>query len=198
MDPLIVGTKEAGRLLGRAHDRLGNVRKHIKEYNKEVSKLDSPSRPPLLNEERLTDLLLSDSDLWSLERFRCDEPWAKDPHLRRAISSLGTLYQAEDELKILSEECQRFVNQQCSELDSLESSMQVVFPGSAIHSYLSKYATDVVKSLSGMQKLEKIASFLLESQPSESCFKDLEGKLSVIQCNNGSMHSQGNCESFTT
>jgi hypothetical protein len=35
--------------------------------------------------------------------------------------------------------------------------------------------SDVFKSLVGMQKLQKIASFLSESQPSENCFKDLEG-----------------------
>ena len=168
-----------------------SVRKLIKEYNKEVSKLDNSCRPPLLNEERLTDLLLSDSDLWSLERFRCDEPWAKDPHLRRAISSLCTLDQAEEELRILSEECQRFVNQQCSELDSLERARQIVSPGSAIHNRLSKYTTDVVNSLSGMQKLQKLAGCLIGSQPSETCFKDLEGKLLHRQCNNDSMHYEG-------
>ena len=55
-------------MLGRAKDRLASVRKLIKEYNKEVSKLDASCRPPSLNEsEHLTDLLLSDSDLWALE-----------------------------------------------------------------------------------------------------------------------------------
>lgn len=96
--------------------------------------------------------------------------------MRRAISSLCTLDQAEEELRILSDECQRFVNYQCSELNSLESTLHIVFPGSAVHSYVSKCASDVFKSLVGMQRLQKIASFLSESQPTENCFKDLEGK----------------------
>lgn len=40
----VVGTKDTGRILGQAQDRLVSVRNLIKEYNNEVSKLDNPSR----------------------------------------------------------------------------------------------------------------------------------------------------------
>jgi hypothetical protein len=156
---------------------LVNVGKLIREYNTEVSRLNHPSAPPLLNEDKLTDLLLSDSDLWCLDRFQCDGRWAKDPQMRRAISSLSTLEQAEKELKILSQECQRFVNQQCLELDNLETAIAVVCSVSALHTTLRSSVVGVVRSLSQLARLEGIASFLSSSQSSEDEFRELKGIL---------------------
>jgi hypothetical protein len=97
--------------------------------------------------------------------------------MRRAISSLSTLEQAERELRILSQECQRFVNQQCLELNSLETAIAVVCSVSALHTTLRISMVDVVQSLSQLARLEETANFLSSSQSLEDEFQELKGIL---------------------
>jgi len=102
--------------------------------------------------------------------------------MRRAISSLSTLEQAEKELQILSQECQRFVNQQCLELNNLEKAIAVVCSISALHATLKSSMVDIVRSLLQLARLEEIASFLSSSQSSEDEFRELKGILPVTYC----------------
>jgi hypothetical protein len=74
---------------------------------------EDPHNPPPLDLEYLTNYLLADSDLWELGRFGCDEKWATDPETRRAIAFLHLYDRANEELDILSSECQRYVHWHC-------------------------------------------------------------------------------------
>jgi Kyakuja-Dileera-Zisupton transposase len=134
---LHLGTTAAGNIEGDIAKRSQNVVKLIKEYNKKLDSLPpNDNNPQPLPEKIAKDLALGDSQLWELVRFGCNEKWAKEPKMRRAISVLQTWIRAEEELVIIAEECQRFVKSHCQQLDNVERAFLSELRSSSLHEIL--------------------------------------------------------------
>jgi hypothetical protein len=130
------------------------VEKLIKMYNDKVKEHPpSERRPPILNFERVTDLLLTDSDLWDLDRFQCNEPWANDSRTRKMISTVLLRERAQEELSLLMAEYVRLIRSHIDDLNKIETVLRFVAPRSSVERLLLKRGADAETSLRISQDL---------------------------------------------
>jgi hypothetical protein len=97
----------------------------VKEYNAEVSELPpDPRNPSLLSKDVSNQLLAFDSDLFETDRFLCNQRWASERGMRRAIILAHSLERAREELLILAEELERYSNSLSSQLVDIQAELQ--------------------------------------------------------------------------
>jgi len=119
------GTTMSGQILRSIRDRNAKINKLIDEYNAALSEFPpDPCNPPPLSKKITKQLLAFDSDLFETDRFLCNQRWAREKGMRRAIIVANTLERAKEELVILSREMERFVNSLCHSLFTIQANLQ--------------------------------------------------------------------------
>jgi len=92
----------------------------VAEYNKEIQHLPpDPRNPQKIDSTILNDELLDDAAFWELEEFQNDELWARDVDIRRGVAALHESKRLREELDIILEQRQRYVNEHCTRLECL-------------------------------------------------------------------------------
>ena len=141
--------------------------------------------PSKLSEDIAKNLLLSDSELCDLHRFRCDEKWAKDLRTSRAIWKLKDWERGEEELEILARECERFVNAHCRKLEIVRLTLDSISRDSAVMKEVAEVGLKSVRTLQLLhsESMDKMVENLNKRGGNENPhFKGLEGIGPILWC----------------
>jgi hypothetical protein len=153
----------------------------VSEYNKKVDELPpDPQNPTKLDEERLHELLEGDSSLWDLDRYGCNEPWAKDPQTKRALSELAELDRSEEELVLTSEETRRYINWNCAELNKVVVALSAMPSGSVTARCCLERGKLSADALKKIKVLNYTISLLQIQWPEVVEFKDLKSSSNIV------------------
>ena len=128
-----------------------------------------------LNEENLNTLLDMNSDLWELDRFGCKDKWALDSSVPVTIAQLAAFKRAEEELFILSDETQRFVNWEIQQLNDVEAALSALCDPSLLNDILLEKGARALEALESIGRLDTWVRLLRKTQPMNDSFKKLEG-----------------------
>jgi hypothetical protein len=151
----------------------------IRRYNDLIAELPpNDNNPQPLPEDHSKLMLSNNSHLWDLERFHCNERWAKELKTRHAISQFQDWIRAEEELNILALECERFLKSQSHRLDTIQRIVSIVPRFSRIEGMLIEFGAKSEQALRHLQApgMIKIVESLVKTR-GEDCesFKKLRG-----------------------
>jgi len=166
----------AGQLERDVRERSGKVKDLIKEYNKKILKLpkDMPNKPSPLP-TNFKALLLADSELWELDRFGCNEKWARDPKTRHAISWLHNSKRATEEVSNLVSECLRYINWHQEQLNTIKGIIESIPSGSPFHLKLLERGNTSAHCLHNIQRINNQLENLSNRTLDVLNLKDLMG-----------------------
>jgi hypothetical protein len=144
----------------------------IKEYNKAVSELPPNSKnPPPLNLKISDDDILSfESGLFETDRFLCGDRWHQDGQMRKAIRVQFEEKRANEELDILVQEVDRYVNWHCTSITRVETAITNLVVATEVTTSCA-----IVKALVAEGKRFAEGLKGLESQSWKNLFTKLEG-----------------------
>jgi hypothetical protein len=175
----LLGTKAAGHTFSTITKRTKKALQLIRQYNRQVANLPAnDSNPQKLPEKIAKDFLMRDSQLWDLERFRCNDRWAKELKTRRTISLLQEWVRGEEELHVLACECQRFLRSQCQRLENVQRTLLSVPRFSRVESILVEIGAKSEQALQLLQMksiADMVSSLIKTRGKKDESFERLQG-----------------------
>jgi len=155
----------------------------ISEYNQKVQGLppELQVRVPRLT-EKFDDLLLGDSGFWELDRFNCDDEWARNSKVREAIRKVWSLQRSEEEVGILVSECLRFLEWNAARLLAISSVLKQFPSKGSLASQIIQLGNRAADSIRELSKRSGFLKSLREKRPDAPNQERLECNSAPRRC----------------
>ena len=141
---------------------------------------DGIKKPSKLDTQSLNDVCFSD-EFWELDvSFKCNEKWALNPIIRKAIDAMYNNLRAHEEIFILGAEADRYYSWLSSRLDKCQDFLRIIDVKSAIGSQVLEIGLRAASALERLGGLSEV--YLGEDEKFESVQETINCKSPVKTC----------------